>query len=89
MQIKLYGAILMLGPDGAGLPRLPETLPEARNSLDLSMYGGSHDELVSAAERTVGELRRAGYRVREPSISSRTRPFWMRPTWRCLIQAEI
>ena len=88
MRRKLYGALIMLGPDGAGLPSLPDTLPEVRNPLDLPIYAGTHDELAEAAEQTVSELREAGYQVGNPNISSRHKPFWARPIWQVLIQAD-
>ncbi|MBI4498721.1 MAG: hypothetical protein HY689_12580 [Chloroflexi bacterium] len=88
MRRKLYGALVMLGPDGAGLPSLPATLPEVRNPLDLPIYAGTQQELTEAAEQTISELRRAGYQVGTPNISARHKPFWARPIWQVLIQAD-
>ena len=89
MRHKFYGALIMLGPDGAGLPNLPDTLPEVRNPLDrLPIYAGTHDELVEAAEQTVDELRQGGYQVSLPNISSIYKPFWARPIWKVIIQAD-
>lgn len=88
MRRKLYGALVMLGPDGAGLPSLPDTLPEVRNPLDLPIFHGTHDRLNQVAEQTVHSLRQTGYSVGPATISSRHKPFWARPIWQALIQAD-
>jgi len=88
MRRKLYGALVMLGPDGAGLPALPDTLPEVRNPLDLPIFQGTHDQLNDAAELTVSTLRQTGFSVGPATISSRHKPFWARPIWQALIQAD-
>ncbi|MCX6022292.1 MAG: hypothetical protein NTZ05_11295, partial [Chloroflexi bacterium] len=88
MRRRLFGALVMLGPDGAGLPALPEKLPEVRNPLDLPIYQGTQDELNRAAEQTVSDLRGSGYVVGSATISSRHKPFWARPIWQALIQAD-
>ncbi|MDQ7850985.1 MAG: hypothetical protein RB148_12005 [Armatimonadota bacterium] len=87
MAAKLFGARIMLGPDGAGLEWLPTVLPEVRNPLDLPLYAGTQQDLEDAAERTVAALRRAGYQVERPIISHRERRWWARPDWQVLIRA--
>lgn len=88
MKRKLFGALVLLGVDGAGLPSLPDTLPEVRNPLDLPLFQGSEEQLNAVAEQTAQSLRAAGAVVGPVTISSRHRRFWVRPTWHALLTAD-
>ena len=85
----LHGAMVFLGADGAGLPVLPDRLPETINPVILELFSGSEAGLREAVDRTVAELRRAGYRIRSQSVEEHRRLGWARAHWTAVIEGEV
>ena len=85
---KMYGAVVVTGVDGVGLSYLPDELPEVRNPLDLPLFSGNKDALERAVSNTVAILEDEGFHVGEPTLSSKQRTFWARPTHQAIIRAD-
>ncbi|MCC6191333.1 MAG: hypothetical protein IT318_20110 [Anaerolineales bacterium] len=84
----MYGATVMQGVDGAGLPPLPDMLPQVPIAGHLPRFQGSEEGLRAAVEQTVWSLRETGAVIGAVNIGPQHKPFWARPIWEAVIQAD-
>lgn len=88
---KFYGVMVFTGADAAGLPAIPDVLPEVRNPLDLPLVAGSKSLLEDRVQRTIDWLsrHRRVLNIESPVIKTIEQRSWSRPRYTALIQADF
>lgn len=89
MVRKTFGARVTGGADGAGLPPLPDLLPECHSTVDYHSYWGNRERLQAALEARVMWAQERGYRVDTSFLRTESKPFWVNPNHHAVVVIDL